>query len=35
MYGEEVNNGIYIWRIEAKTANGISEKRTKIVGFLR
>jgi len=35
MYGEEVNNGVYIWIIEAKTANGESEKKVKILGVLQ
>ena len=35
MYGEEVNNGVYIWEMEARTANGESQKETKILGVLQ
>jgi len=35
MYGEEVNNGVYIWEMKAITANGESQKEVKIVGVLR
>jgi len=35
MYGEEVNDGVYIWEIEARTANGESQKETKTLGVLQ
>jgi len=35
MYEEEVNNGVYVWEIEAKTASGESEKKVKILGVLQ
>lgn len=34
MYGQEVNNGTYIWRIEAM-ADGMSDTETKILAVLR
>ena len=35
MYGEEVNNGIYIWRIEAVADSGMSNSKTQLVAVLR
>jgi len=35
MYEEEVNNGVYIFRIKAKAGSGENDSSTKLVGVLR
>lgn len=35
MYGEQVNNGLYIWRVIAKGADGTEETVTKALGVIR
>ena len=35
MYGEAVNNGVYIWRIEARADDGTSNSKTQILGVAR
>ena len=35
MYEEAVNNGVYIFRIEAKAGSGENDSSTKLVGVLR
>jgi flagellar hook assembly protein FlgD len=35
MYGEQVNNGLYIWRVTAKGADGTQETVTKVLGVIR
>ena len=35
MHGEQVNNGLYIWRVVAKGADGTEETVTKVLGVLR
>jgi hypothetical protein len=35
MYEEEVNNGVYIFRIKAKASSGENDSSTKLVGVLR
>jgi len=35
MYGEQVNNGLYIWRVIAKGADGTEEEVTKVLGVIR
>ncbi len=35
MYGEQVNNGLYIWRVIARGADGTEETVTKVLGVLR
>jgi flagellar hook assembly protein FlgD len=34
-YGEQVNNGLYIWRVTAKGADGTQETVTKVLGVIR
>jgi len=35
MYGQEVNNGVYIWKIEAQADDGTSNSSTQILGVAR
>jgi len=35
MYEEAVNNGVYIFRIEAKAGSGENDSSTKLVAVLR
>jgi len=35
MHGEQVNNGLYIWRVVARGADGTEETVTKVLGVLR
>jgi hypothetical protein len=35
MHGEQVNNGLYVWIVIAKGADGTEEKVTKVLGVIR
>ena len=35
MHGEQVNNGLYIWRVIAKGADGTEETVTKVLAVIR